>query len=62
VLENDPAARHEIYTELNQLVYDNAPGIIGVLGTTHSFRARYVQGEQYNQNYSNLYYYPMWKE
>jgi peptide/nickel transport system substrate-binding protein len=62
VLENDQAARHEIYTELNQLVYDNAPGIIGVLGTTHGFMQRYVKDVNYNQNYSNLYYYPMWKE
>jgi peptide/nickel transport system substrate-binding protein len=61
-LETDPDARHEIYTELNQMVYDAAPGIIGVLGTTHGFRQRWVQGEGYNQNYSNLYYYPMWKE
>ena len=62
VLESDPAKRGEIYKELNQKVYDNALGIIGVLGTSHGFRARYVQGEKYNQNYSNLYYYPMWKE
>ena len=61
-LETDPAKRNEIYRELNQLVYDNAPGIIGVLGTTHGFRQRWVQGEGFNQNYSNLYYYPMWKE
>ncbi|PWB69389.1 MAG: hypothetical protein C3F07_19300 [Anaerolineales bacterium] len=62
VLESDPAKRAEIYTELNQLVYDNAPGIIGVLATSHGFMARYVKGVQYNQNYSNLYYYPMYKE
>jgi peptide/nickel transport system substrate-binding protein len=61
-LETDADARHTIYTELNQMVYDAAPGIIGVLGTTHGFRQRWVQGEGYNQNYSNLYYYPMWKE
>jgi peptide/nickel transport system substrate-binding protein len=61
-LENDPVARNEIYRELNQLVYDAAPGIIGVLGTSHGFMARYVKGVKYNQNYSNLYYYPMYKE
>ena len=61
-LESDPAVRHEIYTELNQKVYDNALGIIGVLGTSHGFRSRYIQGEKYNQNYSGLYYYTMWKE
>jgi ABC-type transport system substrate-binding protein len=62
VLESDPAARNEIYRELNQLVYDNAPGIIGVLGTTHTFMPRYVQGLVYNQNYSNWYYYPVHEE
>ena len=62
VLEGDPAVRHEIYTELNQLVYDNALGMIGVLGTSHAFRARYVMGEKYNQNYSGLYYYAFYKE
>ncbi|HUE98868.1 MAG TPA: ABC transporter substrate-binding protein [Anaerolineales bacterium] len=62
VLENDPAARNEIYKELNQLVYDNPPGIIGVLGTTHGFMPRYVKNVNYNQNYSNFYYYPMYKE
>jgi len=32
------------------------------LGTSHAFRGRYVQGEKFNQNYSNLYYYTMYKE
>ncbi|MBN2115211.1 MAG: ABC transporter substrate-binding protein [Anaerolineales bacterium] len=62
VLESDPAARNEIYRELNQLVYDDPPGIIGVLGTTHGFMHRSVKGVNYNQNYSNLYYYPIYKE
>ncbi len=62
VLESDPAKRNEIYKELNQLVYDNAPGIIGVLATSHGFMPRYVKGIQYNQNYSNFYYYPMFEE
>jgi peptide/nickel transport system substrate-binding protein len=56
VLESDPAARNEIYRELNQLVYDNAPGIIGVLSTSHNFLPRYVTGVKYNQNYSNQVY------
>lgn len=62
VLESDPEARNEIYRELNQLVYDNAPGIIGVLGTSHGFMPRYVKGIKYNQNYSNFYYYTMYEE
>ena len=62
VLESDPEARNEIYRELNQFVYDAAPGIIGVLATTHGFMPRYVKGVSYNQNYSNFYYYPMYEE
>jgi peptide/nickel transport system substrate-binding protein len=62
VLESDPAARNEIYRQVNQIVYDNPPGIIGVLGTTHTFMPRYVQGLVYNQNYSQWYYYPIYEE
>ncbi|MGE5838429.1 MAG: ABC transporter substrate-binding protein, partial [Deltaproteobacteria bacterium] len=57
VLESDPEARNEIYRELNQLVYDAAPGIIGALATTHTFFPRYVKGVRFNQNYSLWYYY-----
>jgi peptide/nickel transport system substrate-binding protein len=56
VLENDPAARNEIYKQLNQLVYDNAPGIIGALGTTHFFLPRYLTGVKHNMNYSSPEY------
>ena len=52
VLESDPAARNEIYRELNQLVYDNAPGIIGALATTHFYLPRYLQGVKNNLAYS----------
>jgi ABC-type transport system substrate-binding protein len=62
VLESDPEARNEIYRELNQLVYDNAPGIIGVLATSHTHLPRYVKGVKWNQNYSLWYYYPMYEE
>jgi peptide/nickel transport system substrate-binding protein len=62
VLESDPAARNEIYRELNQLVYDAAPGIIGVMATTHTFFPRYVKGVRFNQNYSLWYYYDMYEE
>jgi peptide/nickel transport system substrate-binding protein len=62
VLEADPVARNEIYKQLNQLVFDNPPGIIGVLATSHGFMPRYVQGVKYNQNYSAFYYYTMWEE
>jgi peptide/nickel transport system substrate-binding protein len=62
VLESDPEARNEIYRELNQLVYDAAPGIIGVLATSHGHMPRYVKGIKYNQNYSGFYYYTMYEE
>jgi len=64
VLESDPAARAAIYKELNQKVYDNALGIIGVLGTTHGFQPRYVEGWNYNQNYSGSvgYFYTLEKK
>ena len=62
VLESDPAARNEIYRELNQLVYDNAPGIIGALATSHTHIPRYVKGIKWNQNYSGFYYYTMYEE
>jgi peptide/nickel transport system substrate-binding protein len=62
VLESDPEARNEIYRELNQLVYDAAPGIIGVLPTSHGHMPRYVKGIKYNQNYSGFYYYTMYEE
>jgi peptide/nickel transport system substrate-binding protein len=60
VLESDPAARNEIYRELNQLVYDNAPGIIGLLATSHGYIPQYVtitDPVAINLMMSNLYYY-----
>lgn len=60
VLESDPAARNEIYRELNQLVYDNALGIIGVLATSHGYMPQYVEITDpvaINLMMSNLYYY-----
>jgi peptide/nickel transport system substrate-binding protein len=62
VLLTDPEARNEVYRKLNQAVYDNPPGIILAIGTSHGFMARYVHGVNYNGAWSNLYYYPMWKE
>lgn len=62
VLLTDPDARNEVYKKLNQAVYDNPPGIILSIGTSHGFMARYVKGVNYNGAWSNLYYYPMYKE
>ena len=62
VVLTDPAARNEVYTQLNQLVYDNPPGIIGALATSHGFTPRYVQGIVWNSLYGGFYYYPMFEE
>jgi len=62
VLLSDPAARNEVYRELNQLVYDNALGIIGVLATSHGYVPQYLNGVDslaINLAWSNLYYYPL---
>jgi peptide/nickel transport system substrate-binding protein len=58
----DPDARNEVYKQLNQLVYDNPPGIIMGIGTSHGFMPRYVQGIVYNSLYGGFYYYPMFEE
>ena len=58
----DPEARNEVYKKLNQAVYDNPPGIIMAIGTSHGFLPRYVQGVVYNSLYGGFYYYPMFEE
>ncbi len=62
VLLTDPDARNEVYKKLNQAVYDNPPGVILSIGTSHGFMARYVKGVNYNGAWSGFYYYPMYKE
>jgi len=59
---SDPDARNEVYKQLNQLVYDNPPGIIMAIGTSHGYLPRYVQGVVYNSLYGGFYYYPMFEE
>jgi peptide/nickel transport system substrate-binding protein len=62
VLLTDPEARNEVYKQLNQLVYDNPPGILMAIGTSHGFMPRYVKGIVYNSLYGGFYYYPMFEE
>lgn len=62
VVETDPAKRDVIYQELNQVIYDNPPGIILAIGTSHGFMPRYVKGMVPNPLYGGFYYYPMFKE
>jgi len=47
----DPEARNEVYKQLNQAVYDNPPGIIMAIGTSHGFTPRYVKGIVWNSLY-----------
>jgi peptide/nickel transport system substrate-binding protein len=58
----DPEARNEVYKQLNQLVYDNAPGIIGAIGTSHRYLPRYVKGNDWMALWGEWYYYPMYEE
>jgi peptide/nickel transport system substrate-binding protein len=58
----DPDARNEVYKQLNQLVYDNPPGIILAIGTSHRYLPRYVKGNDWNALWGNWYYYPMFEE
>jgi len=62
VVLTDPEARNEIYKQLNQLVYDNPPGVIGALATSHGFTPRYVKGITWNSLYGGWYYYTMSEE
>lgn len=57
----DPAQRGEIYKQMNQLYYDQAPGIITVLPTQHAYEQKWVQGRVMNPIYCNIIYAPMSK-
>lgn len=62
VSETDPAKRHAIYKELNQLFYDNVPTILLAVATSHGFEQRWVKGVVLNPMHFGWYYYPMYKE
>jgi peptide/nickel transport system substrate-binding protein len=62
VAETDPEARHQIYTEFNQLYYDLVPGTPMVLATSHGFEQRWVKGRVLNPIFSGTYYYTISKE
>jgi peptide/nickel transport system substrate-binding protein len=56
----DFAARHLIYQDLNQLVYDNPPLIILGNITNHSFIQRRVSGRILNPIFMGNYYYTIY--
>jgi peptide/nickel transport system substrate-binding protein len=62
VAETDPAKRAEIYTELNQKVYDEAPQIILALVTSRHYEQRWVQGYYYNPISPGFYFYAISKK
>ena len=57
----DPAARHEVYKQFNQLYFDQAVGVPLALATSHGYEQRWVTGRVMNPIYSNIYYYPISK-
>ena len=61
VAETDPAARHEIYLQMNQLYYELVPGVPLVLATSHGFEQIWVQGRILNPIFPGTYYYTISK-
>jgi peptide/nickel transport system substrate-binding protein len=61
VSASDPAERAEIYTELNQAVYDSAAHIILAIATGRHYEQRWVNGYYYNPIYSGFYFYSLSK-
>lgn len=57
----DPAARAEVYKQINQLYYDTAPGTPLVLATSHGFGQRWVQGLIRNPIFPGIYFAPISK-
>jgi peptide/nickel transport system substrate-binding protein len=62
VSETDPAKRADIYGQVNQLYYDNAPGILLATATARRYEQRWVQGFFYNPIYSGLNFYTLSKQ
>jgi ABC-type transport system substrate-binding protein len=57
----DPAARHEVYKQFNQLYYDTVPGIPLVLATSHGYEQSWVEGRIMNPIFSGIYYRTVYK-
>jgi peptide/nickel transport system substrate-binding protein len=62
VAETDPAARHQIYLDFNQLYFEMVPGTPVVLATSHGFEQRWVHGRILNPIFPGTYYYTIWKD
>lgn len=48
----DPAERHEVYKEFNQLYFDQAVGVPVVLATSHGYEQKWVEGRVLNPIFS----------
>jgi peptide/nickel transport system substrate-binding protein len=64
VMESDPVVRAEKNKEINQIIYDHAPYIIGVARNIRQYLQPWVKGYYYNPLIGDnlFYFYPMWKE
>lgn len=56
-----PDTRAPFYQQINQLYYDQAPGIPLVLATSHGFEQNWMQGVVRNPIYPGFYFLPMSK-
>jgi peptide/nickel transport system substrate-binding protein len=59
-LELDPAVREGIYLELQQLYYDDAPGIMLAQGFARKYFTKYIEGFYYNPM-NPVYFGPIWE-
>ena len=64
VMESDPTARAAMNKEINQIVYDNAPYIIGVSRNIRQYMQPWVRGYYYNPLIGDnlFYFYPLFKD
>jgi peptide/nickel transport system substrate-binding protein len=62
LVETDPAARHSIYAQLNQVFYEQSPAILLAVATSHAFEQRWVKGTVLNPIHPGYYFYPIYKE
>jgi peptide/nickel transport system substrate-binding protein len=62
VSELDPTKRSEIYAQVNQLYYDDAPGILLATATARRYEQRWVKGWFYNPIYTGTIFYNLSKD
>ena len=60
--ELDPDVRENLYSDIQELAYDEALFIWIAQGYTFHVERSWVQGYQYNPMYAGMYYYDLWKE